>query len=40
LQYEDHASMTSLVAVVGLRDEPRELQALVYDTAVFTAGVR
>jgi hypothetical protein len=38
LQYEGDTSVASLVAVVGLRDKPLELQKLVYETAVLTAG--
>jgi outer membrane protein TolC len=40
LQSEDSASVASLVAAVGLRDQPLELQTLVYDTGVLEAGVR
>jgi outer membrane protein TolC len=37
LRQEGSANVAALVAVVGLRDEPESLQALVYDTAVLTA---
>ena len=40
LRYEGDTSVASLVAALGLRDEPLELQQLVYDAAVLTAGAR